>query len=114
MYSNNDQTLLGDAVLLLIMASFFLMALTFWLRVRITGEAALLAPRPIILGLILSAFTGYFPRLVSVDPGLLMLLHVALAALAWGYALYSLVDLLAARRQTPMERDEGEDLKLEP
>ncbi len=101
MNAHHDQSLLADAVLILIMASFFVIALTFWLRNRLTGEARILLPRIVILCLALAAFTGYFPRLVRVDEAFLMALHMILATLTWGYAIYAVLDLLDARRHDP-------------
>ncbi len=101
MNAYHDQSILGDAVLILIMSSFLLIGLTFWLRIRLTGEAAILMPRVVILCLALAAFTGYFPRLIHVDEALLMALHMILAALTWGYAIYAVLDLLDARRHEP-------------
>ena len=101
MLTQDDQSLLGDAVLILIMLSLFMIAATFWLRVRILGELTILMPRVMIAGLILGAFTGYFPRLLPVDPDLLMAMHVLLAVLAWWYALYGVIDLFDARRHAP-------------
>ncbi len=101
MNAHHDQSILGDAVLLLIIASFLLIGLTFWLRIRLTGEASILLPRLVILCLALAAFTGYFPRLTHVDEAVLMALHVILAALSWGYAIYAVLDLLDARRHPP-------------
>lgn len=101
MYAQDHQSVLGDAVLILIMLSFFTVALTFWVRVRLLGELTILMPRVMIAGLILAALTGYFPRLLPVDPGVLMAMHVLLATLSWWYALYGIIDLLDSRRHKP-------------
>jgi hypothetical protein len=99
MYAAHEQSILGDAVLLLIMLSFLIIAAEFWVRLRLTGQAAILKPRLVILAMILAALTGYLPRLVAIDETLLLAMHIALAVLAWGYAIYSLIDLFG--RQPP-------------
>lgn len=100
MNAQDQQSLLGDAVLILIVLSFLVIAFTFWLRVRVLGELAILMPRVAIAGLIMAALTGYVPRLLPIEPGLLMVMHVLMAVLAWWYALYGVIDLLDARRQS--------------
>ena len=99
MDAQDSQTVLGDALLIVIMLSLLLIALNFWLRLRIKGEATLLLPRVVIAGLVVIAFTGYFPRLLPVEPTLLLLLHVLLAVLAWWYTIYGLLDLAEVRRE---------------
>jgi hypothetical protein len=101
MNAHHDQSILADAVLILIMASFLLIGLCSWIRIRLTGEAMILMPRIVILCLALAAFTGYFPRLIRVDEILLLALHLILATLTWGYAIYAVLDLLDARRHDP-------------
>ena len=107
MLAQDHQSVLGDAVLILIMLSLFVIAATFWLRVRILGELTILMPRIMIAGLILAAFTGYFPRLLPVHPDLLMVLHVIFAVLSWWYALYGVIDLFDARRDRPPDGPEA-------
>lgn len=93
MYAAHEQSILGDAVLLLIILSLLIIAALFWIRLRLTGQAVILMPKLIIMGTILTAFTGYLPRLLDVDETLLLAMHIALAVLAWAYAIYSLIDL---------------------
>ena len=104
MYAQDSQTVIGDALLIVIMLSLLLIALTFWLRLRIKGEATLLLPHVVIAGLIVIAFSGYFPRLIHVDPMLLLILHVVLAVLSWWYTIYGLLDLAEVRRQSAEDR----------
>ncbi len=99
MYAAHEQSILGDAVLLLIMLSFLIIAAEFWVRLRLTGQAAILKPKLVILTIILTGATGYLPRLMHVDETLLLAMHIALAVLAWAYAIYSLIDLFG--RQPP-------------
>jgi hypothetical protein len=99
MYAAHEQSILGDAVLLLIMLSFLIIAGEFWVRLRLTGEAVILKPRLVILAMILTGLTGYLPRLVRIDEAVLLAMHIALAVLAWAYAIYSLLDLFG--RQPP-------------
>jgi hypothetical protein len=99
MYSAHEQSILGDAVLLLIILSFLIIAAEFWVRLRLTGVAVILKPRLVIVAMFLTGVTGYLPRLVHIDETLLLAVHIALAVLAWAYAIYSLIDLFG--RQPP-------------
>ena len=105
MYAQDTQTVLGDALLIVIMLSLLIIAATFWLRLRIKGDASLLMPRVVIAGLVVIAFTGYFPRLLPVDATLLLLLHLLLAVLSWWYTVYALLDLAEARREASRSGD---------
>jgi hypothetical protein len=102
MYSAHQQSILGDAVLLLIIVSFLIIAAVFWVRIRLTGEATILRPRLVIAALILTAATGYLPRVLRIDESWLLVIHILLAVLAWAYAIISLIDLF--NRQPPAQR----------
>ncbi len=58
----------------------------------------------VIAGLVVIALSGYLPRLIPVDPTLLLMLHLVLAVLSWWYTIYGLLDLAEVRRQAAEDR----------
>ena len=94
MQAAHDQTLVVDAVLIVIILAFFGIAYQFWTRRRYTSARPAAALTQLVVIFIVGALCGFLPRLVPTDPGLLLIAHIVLAAAAWAYMLAGQVDRL--------------------
>jgi hypothetical protein len=94
MQAAHDQSLLVDAVLIIIIVAFLGIAYQFWSRRRHASGRVNRALGQLVLIFVASALCGFLPRLVPVYPDVLLIAHIVLGIAAWAYMLSGQVDRL--------------------
>ena len=101
----HEANLVSDGMVATIVVSYLAIALLFFVRKRLVGEAKVVNPTYLISVFVLCAVSGYLPRLMAVNETLLLYSHMALAWFAWGYVVFAVVDLM--QLASDRERDES-------
>lgn len=95
MHTMHEQSWIVDTILALIMFSYVgIAAQFFWRSRRLRPSPARTALMQLVGIFLFCAFCGYLPRVVYIQPDLLLAAHLALLCCSWSYMMLSRIDVL--------------------